>query len=170
MENVSAIPTSATLDIVRVFAMTGVVSDHYMQAKGGEVWDNIGLWLGAVCVSIFFSLSAFLFGKKWRKDNYNQFQPSTYFRKRFSRIYIPLWITVLIIVFIESFLEKGFGIDTVLFNILGLGWFRPFQTGGHLWYITMLLGLYLLFFALSFLKTNKLDRTPRNVIGGGVTC
>lgn len=77
------------LDYIRVIALTGVVLDHCLQ-RFSNIFCNSGLWMGGVNVTIFFALSAFLFGSKWRKSQYERFDAWSFLKKRVLRIYIPL--------------------------------------------------------------------------------
>lgn len=122
------------LDIIRIIAMTGIVADHYFQASGGPILVNTGLQWG-VSLMVFFALSAYLFGMKWVKSGHEGFDIISFLKKRCLRIYIPLWLTVPVVIGIEYLIYHSFDVKTIVFNIVGLGWAKPFGTGGHLWYI-----------------------------------
>ena len=80
-----------------------------------------------------------------------------FLKKRFNCIYIPLWIVVLAIVPIEYYCFHQFDVKTIVYNLLGLAWAKPFMAGGHLWYITMQLLLYVSFIMFSNIR---LDKSP----------
>ncbi|MBO4596028.1 MAG: acyltransferase [Bacteroidales bacterium] len=147
---------NTALDYVRVGALGGVVLDHFLQ-RYSVLGYNSGLWLGGVCVTLFFALSAWLFGAKWRKGGCRGFEVLPFVKKRISRVYLPLWIALLAIVPIEYLFAHQFDIKTIAYNVLGLGWARPFEVGGHLWFITMIVLLYAAFLVFSRLR---LDRVP----------
>lgn len=144
-----------SLDWIRVIAMFGVMFDHYICSFGSKILNNIGLQIGGVSVTMFFVISAFLFGIKWENDEHKAFSPIVFLRKRCTRIFIPLWLTLLLIVPIEYFLKDRFEISTILLNAIGLGWSRPFVFSGHLWYITMLIILYVCFFVISRVRLDS---------------
>lgn len=58
------------------------------------------------------------------------------------RIFIPMWLLILAVIPIESWLTGRFEPVTIVANVVGFGWARPFCVLGHLWYITMLMLLY----------------------------
>ena len=148
--------SKSTLDIIRVTAMTGIMADHYFQASGIPVLVSTGLQLGGVFLMVFFALSAYLFGMKWVKGGYEDFKAMSFMKKRCLRIYIPLWLTLPMVVAVEYLVFHSIDLKTLLFNIIGLGWARPFGTGGHLWYITLMMFLYLIFVVFSRIRVDKL--------------
>lgn len=152
--------SKSSLDIVRVLAMTGVVADHFLQMSGYKLLVNTGLCWGGVCVAIFFSLSAYLFGEKWRASGLKSFEVIPFLKKRFLRIYIPLWISLIFIIALEWYANHPMDVKTIVFNYMGLSWARPFMWAGHLWYITMIVILYFVFLALSRLKLYKIPLGP----------
>lgn len=113
--------------------------------------------LGGVCVALFFALSAFLFGEKWRSAGKKGFELKGFLKKRFVRIFIPLWISLVFIVALEVYAHHPLHLKTILFNILGLSWAKPFVWAGHLWYITMILILYLEYLVISRLRLDKIS-------------
>lgn len=147
---------SYTLDWIRVIAMIGVVLDHYLQSTGVTILVQLGLQLGGACVAIFFAISAYLFGRKWIKDDCRNFQPIEFFKKRCLRIYLPMWIVILFVISIEYYSTGRFEAQIIFFNSIGLGWAKPFGISGHLWYITMLMILYICFVAFSYCRLDKI--------------
>ena len=145
----------STLDIIRVTAMIGVVADHYLQMTGNNNLVNTGLQWGGVSVAIFFSLSAYLFGEKWCSSENKGFEVWPFLKKRFLRIYIPLWVALIFVIVLEWYAHNPFDIKTVVFNFVGLSWARPFTWAGHLWYITMIVILYFVFLVLSRISLDK---------------
>ncbi len=147
--------SSSTLNIIRVIAMTGIVADHYFQTSGVPILANTGLQMGGVFLMVFFALSAYLFGMKWVKGVYEGFETMNFMKKRCLRIYIPLWLTLPMVVAVEYLILHSIDLKTILFNIVGLGWAKPFGIGGHLWYITLMMFLYLVFVVFSRLRLDK---------------
>ena len=147
--------SSSTLNIIRVIAMTGIVADHYFQASGVPILVSTGLQMGGVFLMVFFALSAYLFGMKWVKRDYEGFETMNFMKKRCLRIYIPLWLTLPMVVAVEYLILHSIDLKTILFNIVGLGWAKPFGIGGHLWYITLMMFLYLIFVVFSRIRLDK---------------
>ena len=147
--------SSSTLNIIRVFAMTGIVADHYFQASGNQVLVNTGLQWGGVFLMVFFALSAYLYGMKWAKSDYKRFETITFLKKRCLRIYLPLWLMLPIAIGIEYLIRNTFDLKTILFNIVGLGWAKPLGTSGHLWYITLMMFLYIVFLVFSRMRLDN---------------
>lgn len=143
-------------DIIRVVAMFAVVIDHYFQLTGNYYLNNTGLCLGAIAVAQFFTLSALLFGDKWRKSENRGFKLLPFLQKRFMKIYIPLWVALVFIIALELYAHNPIDVKIVVFNFLGLSWIMPFVWGGHLWYITMIIILYVEFLVLSYIRTDKI--------------
>lgn len=134
------------LDILRVLACYLVIQQHasefYYIGEGGAVvtGDNT-FWIGifnSVCrisVPLFVMLSGYLLLPM--NDVITNF-----FRKRFTRVAYPfvLWC---ILYAVYNVLMKGDSLQQMFTNILHI----PVNFGtevGHLWYIYMLIGLYLL--------------------------
>ena len=147
--------SSSTLNIIRVIAMTGIIADHYFQASGVPILVSTGLQMGGVFLMVFFALSAYLFGMKWVKSGHEGFGIISFLKKRCLRIYIPLWLTLPVVVAVEFLIRQSIDVKTIVFNIVGLGWAKPFTTGGHLWYITLMMFLYFVFVVFSRLRLDK---------------
>ena len=148
--------SSPTLNIIRVIAMTGIVADHYFQASGIPVLVSTGLQLGGVFLMVFFALSAYLFGMKWVKGDYEKFESKSFLIKRGMRIFIPLWIMLPLVLLVEFLIRHTLDVKTVIFNVVGLGWFKPFGVAGHLWYITLIMFLYVVFVVFSRIRLDRL--------------
>lgn len=143
-------------DLIRLLAMTGVVVDHYISWFGSNMLKYSGLQVGGGSVTISILLSAFLFGIQWRENKYRAFNPFGFMRKRYLRIFIPLWLSILIVLPLEYLLVHRFEPSTIIFNAVGLCWARPFGVAGHLWYITMLMILYVIFCVISRFRLGKI--------------
>ena len=144
------------LDIIRVIAMTGIVVDHYFQNSGKPILVRTGLQLGGVFLMVFFAISAYLYGMKWKKGDYKGFGIKSFLQKRSLRIYIPLWLTLPIVLIVEYLICHAIDVNTIIFNVVGLGWFKPFGVAGHLWFITLMMFLYLVFLVFSRIRQEKL--------------
>lgn len=106
---------------------------------------------------VFFALSAYLFGMKWVKGDKGKFECKSFLTRRGMRIFIPLWFTLPIVIIVENLIRHTIDAKTIVFNVVGLGWFKPFGVAGHLWYITLMLFLYLMFVVFSRLRLDKLN-------------
>ena len=135
--------------------MAGIIADHYLQASGIPILVNTGLQWGGVFLMVFFALSAYLFGMKWTKNDYKQFAVISFLKKRCLRIYLPLWFILPMVIGIEYLIRHTLDMKTVLFNVAGLGWAKPFCMAGHLWYITLMMFLYFVYLAFSRVRLDK---------------
>lgn len=143
------------LDWFRVIAVTLIALFHYLSSYDMQVLtDNTGP-IAWGCLVIFFYVSALLFGKKWANGERKPFKPVDFLRKRCLRIFIPLWVVILFTIPLEWLFNGRLEWDTILINIVGLGWARPFGISGHLWYITMLMILYFAFLGASRVRLDK---------------
>ena len=107
-------------------------------------------------VTVFFIISAWLFGHKWTNAGYAPFAPLYFFKKRCIRLFIPVWILIVFTIPLDYAFKGRFELLTILFNIIGLGWVRPFGVSGHLWYITMLMMMYITFVLVSRLRLDRI--------------
>ena len=118
--------------------------------------SNIGLQMGGGSVEIFFAISSFLYGIKWADNGFRHFEPLDFIKKRLVRIFIPVWMTVLLTIPLEYLFVNRFEPMTIMFNIVGLGWAKPFGISGHLWFVTMLMIIYVSFILLSYCRLDKM--------------
>ncbi len=153
MNNVEFKKRDISLDLLRVLACLMVVQIHvgemYYIGENGSVIHGEGVvwvgWLNSLarsCIALFVMLSGyFLLPMKAGQST------GTFFKRRFMRIAIPFIIWCVFYALFAAITGTA-GWDSVLPNILGI--FVNYGTEvGHLWYIYMLLGLYLLVPVLS---------------------
>lgn len=124
--------------------------------------------MGGVSVAIFFSISAYIFGQKWEKNGYVPFAPVHFIKSRILRIYIPLWIVLIIVLPMEIHANHQVDMKQIVFNIVGLGWAKPFIWAGHLWYITMIMILYFIFIGLSYIRIDNLSKELWQIVFVGL--
>lgn len=140
-----------SLDLLRVLACYLVIHQHasefyYIQGSTGVVrgdntfWIGIITSLGRISVPLFVMISGYFLLPM--KDT-----TSAFFKKRFTRILYPFifWCVGYAVFYV---FYRGDSFQTCLINILNI----PVNFGtevGHLWYIYMLIGLYLLIPILS---------------------
>lgn len=134
------------LDLLRVLACYLVIQQHasefyYIGENGTVVTGENTFWIGiitSICrisVPLFVMISGYLLLPM--RDTIPVF-----FRKRFTRVLYPflVWCVIYAIYFVFS---KGDTLEQMALNIFQI----PVNFGtqvGHLWYIYMLIGLYLL--------------------------
>ena len=131
------------LDYLRVIACFMVMAIHsaepyylggaegtYVATRLDAFWVTVVECLCRVCVPLFVMASAYLLFPVKRPTG-------EFFRRRLVRVVVPfvLWSAVYVLRFDGSWSQ-------LLFNF-------PDSTGGHLWFVPMLLGLYLLMPLLS---------------------
>ena len=132
-------------DLLRVLAIYMVMQIHTGEfeyiAPDGTVLDTPGSWavgwtnsLLRVCVPLFVMITGFfLFPIKDER---------TFFRKRFTRVLIPFIVWCAVYAFYDY--ARGLvSLQTALLNIAKI--FVNYGTDvGHLWFVYMLLGIYLI--------------------------
>lgn len=134
-----------SLDILRVLAIFLVLWQHsnecYYIGDGGALVHNVTTTVGwidsyaRVCIGLFVMISGFLLLPM--KDTTSKF-----FKKRFTRVLFP-WIFWMIVFAVFFVFQRGDSISQMFTNIAHI----PVNFGvevGHLWYVYMLIGLYLL--------------------------
>ena len=142
-----------SIDVLRAIAILTIVLCHYFEDGPLHSCINLGFYLGNVGNALFFSISALLYGLKFAKQDYRPFVFKDFLRKRIEIIFVPLWIFLLVL--IPFCIRTGFmpiDITTVIYNLVGLCWFKPLQYAGHLWFITMILSCYGVFYIISNIK------------------
>lgn len=145
MENTVKPGREVALDLVRVAAILLVLWQHaseyyYIGPNLSVIHENCGLlaWLNSlsrICVPLFVMISGY-FLLPMKTDT------STFFRRRFSRIMFP-WLFWCVAYAVYYVFTRGDSIGTCLGNICRI----PLNWGvevGHLWFVYMLAGLYLL--------------------------
>lgn len=58
---------------------------------------------------------------------------------------------------LEWLIVGRFEPETIIANIIGAGWAKPFGISGHLWFITMMMMMYIGFIVFSYLRLNKVN-------------
>lgn len=148
-----------SLDYLRVFACCLVVLCHFMQSIGKV--ECVGVLSGGVGNCLFFIISGFVLGMKWRKDGRRPLG-ITFLEKRFWRLY-PAFAIVVVGYVLFSPLIVGLRIPIWSFflNLCGLSWFAKLPGIGHLWFVTGICGFYGLLLAAS---------RARGVMGMSIIC
>lgn len=134
-------------DYIRTIAVITIVICHYLMYCGGNT--GVGRFLAGGGNSLFFVLSALLYGLKWKNENMRPFQGPSYLIKRLVKLASAAWpfLLVLTILFIVS--GEGFTINSVILNFLFLGYLSKLPGNGHLWFMTIMMCCYLEFVVLS---------------------
>lgn len=134
-----------SLDILRVIAIFLVLWQHsnecYYIGDGGSLVKDVIPTVGIidsyarVCIGLFVMISGYLLLP-------NKLPTGQFFRRRFTRVLFP-WIFWCIVFAFYLVAKNGGGIMQILTHIAHI----PVNFGtevGHLWYVYMLLGLYLI--------------------------
>lgn len=135
------------MDVLRIVAMYLVIHQHcaeqfYAVSPTGTAmvgddtfWIGINTSLGRVCVPLFTMISGyFLLPMK--------LEFTSFFKRRFTRVLIPFVVWSIIYAFF-AMPYYGQAVNECLSNIMNIPiTFNPLF--GHLWYVYMLIGLYLL--------------------------
>ena len=122
------------ISIIRILAMIAIVLCHIFQSQQ----MNIAFWLN-VGVQVFLFMSGFLYGKKNIEDTWS------WIKRQFSKILIPYYIYVLIILLLYIISARNvLTIKNIISLICCLPIF-PLPAGlGHLWFIPVILICYLM--------------------------
>jgi len=138
------------LDYLRLIACFMVMLVHacegfYFDGDGNFFIASLGdaAWVSAIdsavraCVPLFVITSAFLLFPLKRSTG-------DFFRRRLARVLVPflVWSGVYIVWYALDF-SKGLDTAAMVTNFKRLAFNFPMTTGGHLWFVPMLLGLYL---------------------------
>lgn len=136
---------NVALDLIRVVAIVLVLWQHaseyyYIGDNLSVIHANIPMltWMNSVariCVPLFVMISGYLLLPVSTST-------TTFFRRRFTRILFP-WVFWCVAYAVYFMLRSGDGIATCIASVCRI----PLNYGvevGHLWYIYMLIGVYLL--------------------------
>lgn len=158
------------LEAIRGFSALYVVLFHLLPQKIHAFGFNIGFFFrfGSEAVIMFFILSGFVIRYSWEKTPNKTFK--TFFLKRFTRIYIPLFIIFLLAYILKCYAQGGFanpdlktlsGNLCMLQDVISL---KPnvisatYMGNGVLWSLSYEWWFYMLFFILfDRVKSSKLN-------------
>lgn len=133
-------------DGIRCIAIIMIVICHL--CYGIQNYSIVGQYLGGCFNCVFFLISAMLIGSKPL--------PKNFMSKRIFKIGIPLWIFLVITFIIYIALDINFSMFSFILNILMLGWISKLPGLGHLWFVTMIVACYFLFWSINkFTKIRK---------------
>lgn len=137
-------------DYIRAIAIITIVLCHFFLY--GDLCPNIGRYLSGGGNMLFFLLSALLHGKIWQKKGKRSIPLISFFIKKIFRIGTSLWPFLLIIVSSFLLFDINFSKLDVLLNFMFLSAFAKLPGNGHLWFITVIMACYLMFYFASSLK------------------
>ncbi len=140
-----------SIQFIKVIAMLMIITDHILCMVSFPMQPVI-VQVTNSGVFIFLFISGYLFGQKqvtdWKKWSY----------KRFTRIFIPLWIFMVVDFIVEALVLNNFDIKYVFiyaFNLQGiLGVTYPSNT---LWFLTLIMICYIITPFLQYIKNKKLN-------------
>lgn len=146
-------------DYIRIIATIAIILCHFFQVRGCYAafsWLNIG-------VQVFFVLSAKLL---CQKDVTTKEEIVTFYKRRISRICLPVWIYLLCLIPLLFVVGRGPTPSAIVLYAVGMAGFAP--TGvlglGHFWYITVLLICYLLVPVLIYIDRIAREKSPLIVL------
>ena len=141
------------IDFARGFAILSIVIFHYSDQYAIGIWSK-AVMLGGTGVHLFFIVSGFGLGLSSMKMQINEF-----FKKRFTKILLPYYITIALICFVNVIwpLYK----ETSLYAIGGhLLLYKMFDEkivgsfGYHFWFISTIIQFYIAFPLIVRLKNS----------------
>lgn len=156
------------LDIIRVLAMISIFMCHLFQIYN---FYKIAFWLN-IGVQLFFIISALL------SSNMTFTVPgqvSVYYKKRLKKLFLPLWIYVIVITIILFLIGWPQKTKSVVLYLLGLAAFSESGILGlaHLWFVSIILICYALvpaFILVQSQSRKKLFRIVALILIGIVVC
>jgi peptidoglycan/LPS O-acetylase OafA/YrhL len=132
------------LDFAKGFAILSIVLFHYSQPYTSGLWSK-AIMIGGMGVHLFFILSGFGLGLSSTKLSF-----ATFYKKRFTKILIPYYVTILLIAFINE-VYPIYGRNS-LYAIGGhLFLYKMFDEqimgnfGYHFWFISTIVQFYIVF-------------------------
>lgn len=140
---------NVSIQLIRVIAMFMIIFEH--------IFCNISFPLQSIIVQIansgvfiFLFISGMLYGDK-KIDNWKM-----WFKKRFVRIFIPLWIFMIVDFIVEKNIWNVFSVKHILIYILNLQGILGVNIGGtNLWFLTLIMLCYLITPLLQWIKNKK---------------
>lgn len=135
-----------TSNELRGLAILGILFAHLTYGKfyGTDFLFPLGIWAG-VAVNLFFFLSGYGLAASaiYHPKSYTEF-----FKKRILKIYLPLWIFLVVIILADALiLNRQYPLMEILYSFVG---FFPeanlfTSINSPLWFLTPLLFYYLIF-------------------------
>ncbi len=139
------------LDFAKGFAMTSIVLFHYFQSSF-DGWLDKAITFGGSGVHLFIFISGFGLGLSSQK-----LKTGSFYKKRFTKILIPYYIYITIIFVLNYFI--GIYPNDGFYAFLGhIFLFKMFDEsiigsfGTHLWFLSAIFQLYIIFPLLIRLK------------------
>lgn len=134
---------SAWLDVLKAFAMFGVILVHFNNAWNSPVGiiSKVSA-IGARCPQLFFIISSYL---TWASLSRHEVKWTEFYRKRFIRIAPIFYVALILAAFIPEL--KSVSIGNWISHFLFLNGFNPMWTNsimGMEWYIADLALFYML--------------------------
>lgn len=136
------------IQLLRVISMFSILLCHFCNEIGNSLGNALGQFFN-IGVYIFLIISGYLFGKK---DINNVHE---WYKKRFLRIFIPLWIWVFVVNIIYLIEGSGVSLKNIVIYIFNVqGFFSSSQGLGHLWFLSLIMICYIITPILNRMKTN----------------
>ena len=155
-----------SFDFTRAVAIVIIVSCHFILFGGCGYNPHLGRFLAEMGNTMFFGISALLFGLQYEKKGKSAFEPKSFLNKRLSRIFASLWPYLVFVLSALCLLGVSFNPAKVVMNFVGLGWFAKLPNLGHLWFVTMIIICYVMY----IIASNTLYFSRLNRGGGGQYC
>ena len=150
-------PAEATQEL-KGLAILAIIFSHigYFLVPGGNFLFPLSIMAG-VGVNLFLFLSGYGLTSSSIK---NKFTARQFYRRRLMKLFIPLWLTLIIFFLLDYFaLNLTYGLSYIGRSFLG---FFPRadlygDVNSPLWYFTLILFYYLLFPLVFILKNHRLS-------------
>lgn len=151
------IKKTPVFDLIRVIALGSIMTCHFCSVYGNVFAEAAHDILAVLGNSLFFVLSGFLLGRKWKAEGSPVYGIGFVFR-RVKRLYPPF--VVFVTIYVCMLFCKGITVPTwrVLMNMGMLSWFAKLPGAGHLWFVTGMMILYFVFMGVSRFGGGMRDR------------
>ena len=141
-------------DNVRVTAIFIIVLGHFLVYCTPH--SGIGRYCGGGGYSLFFFLSALLYGLKWHSNGKQRFETLPYMRKRIIKLGSSVWPFLAILIILFMLMGVDFSPVSAVLNFCFMGYLWKLPGNGHLWFLTIIMLCYMMFSFLSRVKVSNM--------------
>lgn len=139
-----------SIAITRIVGCAMIFLCHYVQITGNSIIAQSSQFFN-VGVFVFFLISGYMYGQK----NINQKNIIQWYAKRCLKIFIPLYI-VMVIIFVALYIKNGevMLLQYLVYAVNLQGFFGGVSGAAQLWFLTALMICYFITPLLQFMRDN----------------
>jgi len=139
------------LDVARVIALACIMCCHFCSVY----WNGFAVVahdvLAVMGNSLFFAISGYLLGRKWEAEGCPLYGIG-FVAKRIKRLYPPFAMFVIFYVIVLMIKGHYLSVVQIAMNLGMLSWFVKLPGAGHLWFVTAMMLLYVLYMSASRIR------------------